>query len=116
MSLLKSPIRNISLFSDFNIVKIISSSFINSELSVFGGLYAMVTETISIVILLKTELNWLETTQPSSGGAVTANSSCCANCVEPPRPPSNGDPIYRFFGMPAMRTRWMAGTVAHKNG
>ena len=25
-------------------------------------------------------------TQPTSGGAVTANSSCCANCVEPPRP------------------------------
>ena len=25
-------------------------------------------------------------TQPTSGGAVTAGSSCCANCVEPPRP------------------------------
>ena len=31
-------------------------------------------------------LRWLQTTQPTSGGAVTANSSCCANCVEPPRP------------------------------
>ena len=30
--------------------------------------------------------------------------------------PSNGGPIYRFLGMPAMRTRWMAGTVAHKSG
>ena len=29
---------------------------------------------------------WLQTTQPTSGGAVTADSSCCANCVEPPRP------------------------------
>ena len=28
----------------------------------------------------------LQTTQPTSGGAVTADSSCCANCVEPPRP------------------------------
>ena len=28
----------------------------------------------------------LQTTQPTSGGDVTANSSCCANCVEPPRP------------------------------
>ena len=28
----------------------------------------------------------LQTTQPTSGGAVTANSNCCANCVEPPRP------------------------------
>ena len=25
-------------------------------------------------------------TQPTSGGAVTVVSSCCANCVEPPRP------------------------------
>ena len=25
-------------------------------------------------------------------------------------------PIYRFLGMPAMRTRWMAGAVAHKSG
>ena len=30
--------------------------------------------------------------------------------------PSNGGPIYRFFGMPAMRTHWMAGAVAHKSG
>ena len=29
---------------------------------------------------------WLQTTQPTSGGAVTADSSYCANCVEPPRP------------------------------
>ena len=28
----------------------------------------------------------LQTTQPTSGGAVTANSSSCANCVEPRRP------------------------------
>ena len=28
----------------------------------------------------------LQTTQPTSGGAVTVVSSCCANCVEPPRP------------------------------
>ena len=26
-----------------------------------------------------------QTTQPTSGGAVTADSSCCANCVKPPR-------------------------------
>ena len=30
--------------------------------------------------------------------------------------PNNGGPIYRFFGMPAMRTRWMAGAAAHKSG
>ena len=27
-----------------------------------------------------------------------------------------GGPIYRFFGMPAMRTCWMAGAAAHKSG
>ena len=30
--------------------------------------------------------------------------------------PSNGGPIYRFLGMPAMRTRWMTGAAAHKSG
>ena len=30
--------------------------------------------------------------------------------------PSNGGPIYLFLGMPAMRTRWMAGVAAHKSG
>ena len=39
----------------------------------------------------------LQTTQPTSGGAVTANSSCCANCVEPPRPQQWG-PDLPFFG------------------
>ena len=31
-------------------------------------------------------------------------------------PARNGGPIYRFLGMPAMRTRWMAGAAAHKSG
>ena len=39
---------------------------------------------------------WLQTTQPTSGGAVTADSSCCANCVEPPRPQQRG-PDFPFF-------------------
>ena len=37
-----------------------------------------------------------QTTQPTSGGAVTANSNCCANCVEPPRP-QQGGPDLPFF-------------------
>ena len=56
-----------------------------------------------------------QTTQPTSGGVVTADSSCCANCVEPPRPQQLG-PDLSFFGMPAMRTRWMAGAAALKSG
>ena len=39
----------------------------------------------------------LQTTQPTSGGAVTVISSCCANCVEPPRPQQWG-PDLPFFG------------------
>ena len=57
--------------------------------------------------------DWLQTTQPTSGGAVTADSSCCANCVEPPRPQQWG-PDLPFLAMPAMRTRWMAGAAAHQ--
>ena len=45
---------------------------------------------------------WLQTTQPTSGGAVTADSSCCANCVEPSRPQQWG-PDLPFWGM---RTRF----------
>ena len=57
----------------------------------------------------------LQMTQPTSGGAVTVVSSCCANCVEPPRPQQWG-PDLPFLGMPATRTRWMAGAAAHKSG
>ena len=39
----------------------------------------------------------LQTTQPTSGGAVTVVSSCCANCVEPPRPQQWGSDL-PFFG------------------
>ena len=49
------------------------------------------------------------------GGVVTVDSSCCANYVEPPAP-SNEGPIYRVLGMPAMRSRWMDGSAAHKSG
>ena len=38
----------------------------------------------------------LQTTQPTSGGAVTVDSSYCANCVEPPRPQHWG-PDLPFF-------------------
>ena len=42
-------------------------------------------------------INWLQTTQPTSGGAVTANSSCCANCVEPHRPQQWGPDLPIFW-------------------
>ena len=33
----------------------------------------------------------LQTTRPTSGGAVTADASCCANCVKPSCPQQWGD-------------------------
>ena len=45
---------------------------------------------------LDERVRWLQTTQPTSGGAVTVVSSCCANCVEPPRPHQWG-PDLPFF-------------------
>ena len=51
---------------------------------------------------------WLQTTQPTSDGAVTADTSCCANCVEPSRPQQWGTDL-QFLGMPVMRTTgWLA--------
>ena len=57
----------------------------------------------------------LQTTQPTSGGAVTADNSCCANCVEPSAP-TKGGPIYRFLGMPAMRTTGLLALLLTKTG
>ena len=36
--------------------------------------------------------------------------------VSKPSAPINGDPIYRFWGKPAMQTGWMATTAPHKSG
>ena len=44
----------------------------------------------------------LQTTQPTSGGAVTAVTNCCANCVEHSRPQQWG-PDIPFYGKPVMR-------------
>ena len=52
---------------------------------------------------------WLQTTQPTSGGAVTANSSCCANCVEPPRPQQWGPDLPVFWASrPCGPAGWLA--------
>ena len=61
----------------------------------------------------------IQTTQHTSGGAVTVVANRCVNCVKPPAP-SNVGPIYRLGGggggKPAMRTPWMAGSAPHKCG
>ena len=58
---------------------------------------------------------WFQTTQPISGGSVTADPSCCASCVEPHRP-QRWVPDLPFLCMPVIRTRWIAGAAAHKSG
>ena len=58
----------------------------------------------------------LQTTQHTSDKAVTeVLSNCYANCVDTSRLQQWG-PEIPFFGNPAIRTRWMAGTVPYKSG
>ena len=52
---------------------------------------------ITVCMEMRKRMEWLQTTQPTSGGAVTVVSSCCANCVEPPRP-QQWVPDLPFFG------------------
>ena len=57
------------------------------------------------LINLAKKRDGLQTAQPTSSGS----KPLCKLC-------RTSRPIYRFLGMPAMRTRWMAGAVAHKSG
>ena len=52
---------------------------------------------------------WLQMTQPTSGGAVTAITNCCANCVEPSRPNQWGPdlPFWRA-SRPCGPAGWLA--------
>ena len=56
--------------------------------------------TCSLLMLLEDargeHMEQFQTTQPTSGGAVTTVTNCCKNCVEPPRP-NNGCLIFRFL-------------------
>ena len=51
----------------------------------------------------------LQTTQPTGGGAITAVTNCCANCVETSRPHQWGHDLL-FLGKPAMRIRWRSSS------
>ena len=64
---------------------------------------------ICVIMLL------FQSTQTTSGGDVTAVQADTVKIMSKPPAPSNGCPIYSFFG-PAMWTRWMAGTVYNKSG
>ena len=62
-----------------------------------ASLQAVHTSFVNTEIDNMTDNRGLQTTQPTSGVAVTVVSSCCANCVEPPRPQQWG-PDLPFFG------------------
>ena len=68
-----------------------------SMCSLYVSLGSRVSPSISGLMFMGSVMLWLQTTQPTSGGAVTVVSSCCANCVEPPRPQQWG-PDLPFFG------------------
>ena len=74
-----------------------------------------VRERIQMLEVGKARVSSVVGSKRHSLQAVTVVSSCCANCVEPPRPQQWGSDL-PFLGMPAMRTRWMAGAAAHKSG
>ena len=62
-----------------------------------GTSYRPISLLSVIAKTLEKSLLRLQTTQPTSGGAVTADKNCCANCVEPSRPQQWG-PDLPFFG------------------
>ena len=65
---------------------------------------------IAIVKPVKSYRPRLQTTRPTSGGAVTAVTNCCANCVEPSRHPQWGPDFYRFVlaNRPCGPAGWLA--------
>ena len=54
------------------------------------------SNVMPLVMSMAIQDGTVQTTQPTSGAAVTADSSCYANCVEPPRPQQWG-PDLPFF-------------------
>ena len=71
-------------------------------------LSAVLCVICSVCLMLVVTIWRLQTTHHTSGGAVTADSSCCANCVEPPRPQQWG-PALPFW---ACRPCGPAGRLA----
>ena len=57
----------------------------------------------------------LQTTQPTSGGAVTVVANCCTNCAENLASPQWGSDL-PFFSTSTMRKRWMADATPHQSG
>ena len=71
--------------------------------------------TAMTVISANIEGRRLQTTQHTSEELLRRLQTDMQIVSKPPAP-SNGAPIFRFWGKPAMQTRWMAGTAPHKSG
>ena len=90
----KSSPEPINALNNKNLIKIIYIYiYLNSTINELQSVGYNPALLINEMILF----GGLQTTQPTSGGAVTVVSSCCANCVEPPRPQQWG-PDLPFFG------------------
>ena len=64
-------------------------------------------------MLLMKRFNRLQTTQPTSGGSVTAVTNCCANCVEPSRP-QQWEPEIPFFWQAGHADGWRCSSNSNK--
>ena len=86
--------------------------------STLGGLKHPVIDlraSLSSGTSLETSEDLLQTTQPTSGGAVTVVWQPCENCVDPSHP-QQWRTDFRLGGQPVMQSRWMVGTAPHKSG
>ena len=68
----------------------------------WGYVIGLATQDFLLMIFIL-KLNWDDEAHKVSGGAVTAVTNCCSNCVEPCRPHQWG-PDLPFLGKPVMRT------------
>ena len=73
-----------------------------------NGMSVLLNVKLSRMSVMSTAL-WLQTPQPPSGGAVTADTNCCANCVENPRPQQWRPDLHRFW---ASRSCGLTGWLA----
>ena len=62
------------------------------------------------------EISWLETEIPKNVHEGTNTMSVFIKCNGIPGSEWGCAGDAQFLGMPAMRTRWMAGAAAHKSG
>ena len=82
---------------------------VSSAVTLAGCVHKSRGDNVGAVEEMKYVGSGLQTTQPTSGGAVTADRSCCANCVQPSRPQQWGPDLPFFWACrPCGPTGWLA--------